>query len=82
MIVGENSRSNDLEVNITKEKKPVDPESTVVAPEPTVRLIPPRSMSLEQALDFIRDDELVEVTPRAFRLRKQVLQSSRRERNA
>jgi len=82
MIVGENSRSNDLEVNITKEKKPVAPVTTVVASEPTVRLIPPRSMSLEQALEFIRDDEWVEVTPRAFRLRKQVLQASRRERNA
>ena len=82
MIVGENSRSNDLEVNITKEKKPVTPVPTVVAREPTVRLIPPRSMSLEQALEFIRDDELVEATPRAFRLRKQVLQASRRERNA
>ena len=82
MIVGENSRSNDLEVNIAKEKKPVALEPSVVASEPTVRLIPPRSMSLEQALEFIRDDELVEVTPRAFRLRKQVLQASRRERNA
>jgi len=82
MIVGENSRSNDLEVNITKEKKPVPQVATVVASEPTVRLIPPRSMSLEQALEFIREDELVEVTPRAFRLRKQVLQASRRERNA
>jgi len=82
MIVGENSRSNDLEVNITKEKKPVAPMDTIVAGDPTVRLIPPRSMSLEQALEFIRDDELVEVTPRAFRLRKQVLQASRRDRNA
>jgi GTP-binding protein len=82
MIVGENSRSNDLEVNITKEKKPVPQVATVVASEPTVRLIPPRSMSLEQALEFIREDELVEVTPRAFRLRKQVLQASRRERKA
>jgi GTP-binding protein len=82
MIVGENSRSNDLEVNITKEKKPIAPMDIIVAGEPTVRLIPPRSMSLEQALEFIRDDELVEVTPRAFRLRKQVLQASRRDRNA
>jgi GTP-binding protein len=82
MLVGENSRSNDLEVNITKEKRTVPAVATLVAGEPTVRLIPPRSMSLEQALEFIRDDELVEVTPRAFRLRKQVLQASRRERNA
>jgi GTP-binding protein len=82
MIVGENSRSNDLEVNITKEKKAVAPRDTIMAGEPAVRLIPPRSMSLEQALEFIRDDELVEVTPRACRLRKQVLQASRRDRNA
>jgi GTP-binding protein len=81
MIVGENSRSNDLEVNITKEKKPTPPEEPAKKVEPTVRLIPSRSMSLEQALEFIRQDELVEVTPRAHRLRKKVLQASRRERN-
>jgi GTP-binding protein len=80
MIVGENSRANDLEVNIAKEKRPVaGPAATA---EPTVRLIPPRSMSLEQALEFIREDEQVEVTPRAFRLRKAILQASRRERKA
>jgi GTP-binding protein len=74
MIVGENSRSNDLPVNVTKEKKPTtrDPER----PGQTVRLIPPRLMNLEQALEFIRDDELVEVTPRSLRLRKRNLKLS------
>jgi GTP-binding protein len=80
MIVGENSRANDLDVNITKEKKLTNMRSATA--EQTVRLIPPRSMSLEQALEFIRDDELVEVTPKAFRLRKKVLRAALRERKA
>ena len=67
MIVGENSRAEDLWVNLTKAKPPAD---LPAAAEPAVRLIPPRTMSLEQAIEFIRDDESVEVTPRAFRLRK------------
>ena len=71
MIVGENSRSDDLEVQVTKERKP---SQDGAASAPAGRLIPPRSMSLEQALEFIGDDELVEVTPRAFRLRKRELQ--------
>jgi GTP-binding protein len=78
MIVGENSRSNDLDVNITKEKKLTNMRAA--AADQTVRLIPPRSMSLEQALEFIRDDEFVEVTPKAFRLRKRTLSSTRRNR--
>jgi GTP-binding protein len=78
MIVGENSRSNDLDVNITKEKKLTNMRAA--AADQTVRLIPPRTMSLEQALEFIRDDELVEVTPKAFRLRKKQLQSTLRNR--
>jgi GTP-binding protein len=78
MIVGENSRSDDLDVNVTKEKKLTNMRSSTA--EQTVRLIPPRSMSLEQTLEFIRDDEVVEVTPKAFRLRKKVLQASRRRR--
>jgi GTP-binding protein len=77
MIVGENSRSNDLDVNITKEKKLTNMRSATA--EQTVRLIPPKSMSLEQALEFVRDDELVEVTPRAFRLRKRELRGSLRK---
>jgi GTP-binding protein len=78
MIVGENARANDLDVNITKEKKLTNMRAS--GSEATVRLIPPRSMSLEQALEFIRGDEQVEVTPRALRLRKKVLQAALRQR--
>jgi len=78
MIVGENSRAEDLDVNITKPKKPAD--TRAIGAEEAVRLIPPRSMSLEQALEFVREDELVEVTPKALRLRKRVLEGSRRQR--
>jgi len=76
MIVGENARTDDLDVNITKEKKLTNMRSSTS--EVTVRLIPPRSLSLEQSLEFIRDDELAEVTPKSLRLRKRVLQASRR----
>jgi GTP-binding protein len=78
MIVGENARADDLDVNITKEKKLTNMRAATS--EQTVRLIPPRTMSLEQALEFIREDELVEVTPRALRLRKKVREASRRQR--
>jgi GTP-binding protein len=80
MIVGENSRDNDLDVNITKEKKLTNMRASTS--EETIRLIPPRSMSLEQTLEFIAVDELVEVTPKAFRLRKRVLASARRARKS
>ncbi len=67
-IVGENARTNDLPVNISKEKKLTNMRAA--SADNTVRLVPPRLLSLEQALVFIREDELVEVTPKAFRLRK------------
>jgi len=73
MVVGENARSNDIDVNITKEKKLTNMRASVA--DESVHLVPPRVMSLEQALEFIREDELVEVTPKAHRLRKKVLQS-------
>jgi GTP-binding protein len=76
MIVGENARSNDLDVNITKEKKLTNIRSSTA--EEYERLIPPRRLNLEQALEFIRDDEAVEVTPGAFRLRKKVLHAGER----
>jgi GTP-binding protein len=78
MIVGENARSNDLDVNITKEKKLTNMRAS--GSDDAVRLVPPRTMSLEQTLEFIKDDELVEVTPKAFRLRKKVLAMARRAR--
>ena len=80
MIVGENARSNDLDVNITKEKKLTNMRAS--GSDDAVRLVPPRTMSLEQTLEFIKDDELVEVTPKAFRLRKKVLAMARRARKA
>ncbi|RJR24932.1 MAG: translational GTPase TypA [Desulfobacteraceae bacterium] len=68
MIVGENSRSNDLHVNITKEKKLTNIRAS--GSDEALRLIPPRQFNLEQAMEYISDDELVEVTPRSIRLRK------------
>ncbi len=68
MIVGENGRGDDLDVNPTKEKKLTNMRSSTA--EELERLVPPRRLSLEQALEFLRDDECVEVTPSAVRLRK------------
>jgi len=76
MIVGENSRPHDLDVNITREKKLTNIRSSTG--DELIRLIPPRKLSLEQALEFIRDDELIEVTPRSLRLRKKILAANRR----
>ncbi|MBX6722534.1 MAG: translational GTPase TypA, partial [Dactylosporangium sp.] len=76
MIVGENSRPDDMDVNITKEKKLTNIRSSTA--EELERLIPPRRLSLEQALEFCREDECVEVTPDAIRLRKVILDSAQR----
>ncbi|MBX6383133.1 MAG: translational GTPase TypA [Microbispora sp.] len=80
MIVGENSRSDDMDVNITKEKKLTNMRSSTS--EETEKLIPPRVLSLEQALEFIRDDECVEVTPETVRIRKVILDAAARGRAA
>jgi GTP-binding protein len=77
MIVGENSRDNDLDVNASKEKKLTNMRSATA--DELVRLIPPRPLSLEQALEFIRQDECVEVTPESIRLRKVELSASKRQ---
>jgi GTP-binding protein len=77
MVVGEHARESDLDVNITREKKLTNMRAS--SSEELVRLIPPRVMNLEQALEFIKEDELVEVTPKAFRLRKRILQANRRK---
>ena len=76
MIVGEHNRSNDLDVNICREKKLTNMRAA--SADDTVRLVPPRQLSLEQALEFLAEDELLEVTPEAFRLRKRILQANRR----
>ncbi|HZO65609.1 MAG TPA: translational GTPase TypA [Kribbellaceae bacterium] len=76
MIVGENSRSDDMDVNITKEKKLTNVRSSTG--EELERLVPPKVLSLEQALEFCREDECVEVTPAAIRMRKVVLSQTDR----
>jgi GTP-binding protein len=78
MLVGENSRSDDMDVNITKEKKLTNMRASTS--DETEKLIPPRKLSLEQALEFCREDECVEVTPVAVRLRKVVLDQTTRGR--
>jgi GTP-binding protein len=80
MIVGENSRANDLDVNICREKKQTNMRASTA--EEGIRLVPPRVLSLEQAIEFINDDELVEVTPKHLRLRKRVLAANMRPRRA
>ena len=77
MIVGENARAEDLDVNPTKEKKLTNMRSSTA--DELVRLIPPRLLSLEQALEFIGDDECVEVTPQNVRLRKVELSAQKRQ---
>ena len=78
MIVGENSRDNDLDVNAVREKKLTNMRSSTA--DDAIRLVPFRTLNLEQAIEFIADDELVEVTPKSLRLRKKILQANRRPR--
>jgi GTP-binding protein len=80
MIVGENSREGDLDVNAAKPKKLTNMRAA--SADVLVRLIPPRPLSLEQALEFIRDDEAIEVTPKSIRLRKVELSASKRQTTA
>lgn len=76
MIIGENSRDNDLGVNVIKEKKLTNIRASNA--DEALQLIPPNIMSLEQAIEFIKEDELVEVTPQSIRLRKKVLDMNKR----
>jgi GTP-binding protein len=76
MLVGENSRPADMDVNVTKEKKQTNMRAS--SADEAIRLIPPRKLGLEQAIEFINDDELVEVTPTSIRLRKRILASNMR----
>src|SRR5450755_2168978 len=78
MVVGENSREQDMEVNVTKEKKLTNMRSS--SADEAIRLVPHRVLSLEQAIEFIADDECVEITPKSIRLRKKVLQYNKRPR--
>jgi GTP-binding protein len=78
MVVGENSRDNDLDVNIVREKKLTNMRSSTA--DEAIRLVPFKNLNLEQAIEFIADDELCEVTPKSLRLRKKILQQNRRPR--
>jgi GTP-binding protein len=78
MIVGENARDADMDVNVTKEKKQSNMRAS--SADEAIRLIPHRQLSLEQAIEFIADDEFVEVTPKSIRLRKKILDPKRRPR--
>ena len=80
MIIGENARASDMDVNITKEKKQTNMRAS--SADEAVRLIPPRKLGLELAIEWINDDELVEVTPTSIRLRKRVLAANMRPKRA
>jgi GTP-binding protein len=76
MVIGENSRDVDLDVNVTKEKKLTNIRAA--GSDDAIKLVPHTALSLEQAIEFIKEDELIEVTPASLRLRKKVLQASKR----
>ena len=78
MIIGENAREADMDVNITKEKKLTNMRAA--SADDIMQLVPPRLLNLDQALEFIKEDELVEVTPQTVRLRKRVLEANKRPR--
>jgi GTP-binding protein TypA/BipA len=79
MLVGENSRADDMDVNITKEKKLTNMRSSTG--DDFQHLVPPRKLSLEQSLEFCREDECVEVTPSTVRIRKVILSQNDREKS-
>jgi GTP-binding protein len=76
MIIGENSRSEDMNVNIVKEKKLTNMRSSTA--DEAIRLVPPRMLNLDLAIEFIKEDEYVEVTPKSIRLRKKILKANQR----
>ncbi len=80
MVVGQTGRSEDIEVNVCKKKQLTNTRSS--SADEALRLVPPRILSMEQALDFIDTDELLEVTPSSLRIRKKILDSTLRKRAA
>jgi GTP-binding protein len=76
MIIGENSRNHDLDVNIVKEKKLTNMRAS--SADDAIRLVPPKILNLEQAIEFVKEDEYVEVTPKSIRLRKKILKANQR----
>ena len=80
MVIGENARPSDMDVNVTKEKKQTNMRAS--SADEAIRLIPPRILGLEQAIEFINDDELVEITPKSIRLRKRILAANQRPKRS
>ena len=80
MVIGENAKDNDLDVNVVREKKLTNMRASTA--DEAIRLVPFRQLNLEQAIEFIADDEFVEITPKCLRLRKKVLQANRRKKNS
>ncbi|MGC2172452.1 MAG: translational GTPase TypA [Candidatus Sulfotelmatobacter sp.] len=80
MIIGENAKDDDLDVNAVREKKLTNMRASTA--DEAIRLVPFRQLNLEQAIEFIADDEFVEITPKSLRLRKKVLQSNKRKKSA
>jgi GTP-binding protein len=80
MVIGENAKENDLDVNVVREKKLTNMRASTA--DEAIRLVPFRQLNLEQAIEFITDDEFVEVTPKSLRLRKKILQSNKRKKGA
>ena len=78
MIIGENSRENDMEVNPCKTKKLTNMRAS--GSDETIRITPPRLFSLEQSIEYIDDDELLEITPKSVRMRKRILKALNRKR--
>jgi GTP-binding protein len=76
MIVGENAREVDLDVNAVREKKLTNMRAS--SADEAIRLVPYKNLTLEQAIEFVADDEMVEITPQSLRLRKKILQANRR----
>jgi GTP-binding protein len=80
MIIGENAKDNDLDVNVVREKKLTNMRASTA--DEAIRLVPFRQLNLEQAIEFIAEDEFVEVTPKSLRLRKKILQANKRKKGA
>ena len=80
MIIGENAKDNDLDVNVVREKKLTNMRASTA--DEAIRLVPFRQLNLEQAIEFIADDEFVEVTPKSLRLRKKILQANKRKKSS
>ena len=80
MVIGQTGRSEDIEINVCKKKQLTN--TRAAGSDDALRLVPPRKLSLEQSLEFLADDELLEVTPKSLRIRKRILDHERRMKAA